>query len=65
MSEHSSLKEFEIPELLQMADSCEKYMYYDSGSQDEKKILFLQLCQPLICSSNQTTGSAMGNSQQL
>ena len=39
MSEPSSLKGFEIPELLQMVHSGEKFMYYDSGPQDEKRII--------------------------
>ena len=39
MSEPSSLKGFEIPESLQMAHSGEKFMYYDSGPQDEKRII--------------------------
>ena len=39
MSEPSSLRGFEIPELLQMAHSGEKFMYYDSGPQDEKRII--------------------------
>ena len=49
MSELLSLKGFEIPELLQMAHSGEKFMYYDSGPQGEKESSFLRLCQPLTC----------------
>ena len=39
MNETSSLKKFEIPELLPMAHSGAKLMYYDSGPQDEKIII--------------------------
>ena len=39
MSEPSSLKGFQIPELLQMAHSDEKFMYYDSGPQDDERVI--------------------------
>ena len=38
-SEPSSLKGFQIPELLQMAHSDEKFMYYDSGPQDDERVI--------------------------
>ena len=39
-SEPSSLKGFEVPDLLQMAHSGDKFMYFDSRPQDEKKLCF-------------------------
>ena len=41
MREPSSLKGFEIPELLHMIHSGEKFFYYDSWHHDKKRILVL------------------------
>ena len=43
MSEPSSMKEFEILEILQLAHSGKKYMYYESSPQNEKNTVFATL----------------------